>query len=110
MKSMSRPSNNYPAELRDRTVRMFAEVRPDYASDWKTAESIAEKLGIRTAQTVLNWVRKAQVDAGQRPGTSTEDAAEMRKLRAENRELKRANEILKAASIFFAASLDRPHT
>jgi transposase len=58
----------------------------------------------------LNWVRKAQVDAGQRPGTSTEDAAEMRKLRAENRELKRANEILKAASIFFAASLDRPHT
>jgi len=107
---MSRPSNNYPAELRDRTVRMFAEVRLDYASDWKTAESIAEKLGIRTAQTVLNWVRKAQVDAGQRPGTSTEDAAEMRKLRAENRELKRANEILKAASIFFAASLDRPHT
>lgn len=107
---MSRPSNNYPAELRDRTVRMFAEVRPDYGSDWKTAESIAEKLGIRTAQTVLNWVRKAQVDAGQRPGTSTEDAAEMRKLRAENRELKRANEILKAASIFFAASLDRPHT
>lgn len=107
---MSRPSNNYPAELRDRTVRMFAEVRSDYASDWKTAESIAEKLGIRTAQTVLNWVRKAQVDAGQRPGTSTEDAAEMRKLRAENRELKRANEILKAASIFFAASLDRPHT
>jgi transposase len=110
MKSMSRPSNNYPTELRDRTVRMFAEVRPDYTSDWKTAESIAEKLGIRTAQTVLNWVRKAQVDAGQRPGTSTEDAAEMRKLRAENRELKRANEILKAASIFFAASLDRPHT
>ena len=107
---MSRPSNNYPAELRDRTVRMFAEVRPDYASDWKAAESIAEKLGIRTAQTVLNWLRKAQVDAGQRPGTSTQDAAEMRKLRAENRELKRANEILKAASIFFAASLDRPHT
>ena len=89
---MSRPSNNYPAELRDRTVRMFAEVRPNYSSDWKTAESVAEKLGIRTAQTVLNWVRKAQVDAGQRPGTSTstEDAAEMRKLRAENRELKRA--------------------
>lgn len=107
---MSRPSNNYPTELRDRTVRMFAEVRANYASDWKTAESIAEKLGIRTAQTVLNWVRKAQVDAGQRPGTSTEDAAEMRKLRAENKELKRANEILKAASIFFAASLDRLHT
>ena len=107
---MSRPSNNYPTELRDRTVGMFAEVRPNYPSDWKAAESVAEKLGVRTAQTVLNWVRKAQVDAGQRPGTSTADAAEMRKLRAENRELKRANEILKAASIFFAASLDRPHT
>src|SRR5680860_624372 len=48
MKSMSRPSSNYPAELRDRTVRMFAEVRHDYTSDWKTAESLAEKLGVRT--------------------------------------------------------------
>lgn len=106
---MSRPSSNYPTELRDRTVRMFAEVRHDYTSDWKTAESLAEKLGVRTAQTVLNWVRKAQVDAGQRPGMSTDDAADMRKLRAEVRELKRANEILKAASVFFAAELDRSH-
>ncbi|ORI21261.1 hypothetical protein [Rhodococcus sp. 1168] len=105
---MSRPTHNYPTELRERTVRMFAEIRNDYPSDWKTAESIAEKLDIRTAQTVLNWVRKAQIDAGQRAGTSTDDAAEMRKLRAEVRELKRANEILKAASVFFAAELDRP--
>ena len=105
---MSRPTHNYPTELRERTVRMFAEIRSDYTSDWKTAESIAEKLDIRTAQTVLNWVRKAQIDSGQRAGTSTDDAAEMRKLRAEVRELKRANEILKAASVFFAAELDRP--
>ena len=66
MKSKSRPSNNYPAELRDRTVSMFAEVRAEYASDWKSAESIAEKLGIRTPLTELNGARKAQVDAGQR--------------------------------------------
>jgi transposase len=97
---MPRPTHNYPTELRERTIRMFDEIRSDYPSDWKTAESIAEKLDIRTAQTVLNWVRKAQVDAGQRAGTSTDDAAEMRKLRAEVRELKRANEILKAASVY----------
>ena len=106
---MARPSNNYPAELRERSVAMFNEIRKDYPSDWKAAESIAEKLNVRTAQTVLNWVRKAQVDAGERAGMTSEEAAEMRKLRAENRELKRANEILKAGSVFFAAELDRPH-
>jgi transposase len=106
---MARPSNNYPAELRERGVAMFNEIRKGYPSDWKAAESIAEKLNVRTAQTVLNWVRKAQVDAGERAGMTSEEAAEMRKLRAENRELKRANEILKAASVFFAAELDRPH-
>lgn len=106
---MARPINNYPSELRERAVSMFTEIRGSYPSDWKTAESIAEKLDIRTAQTVLNWVRRSQVDAGKRAGVSTDDAAEMRKLRAENRELKRANEILKAASVFFAAELDRPH-
>jgi len=55
-----------------------------------------------------NWIRKAQVDSGERPGVTSEESAENRRLRAENRELKRANEILKAASIFFAAELDRP--
>jgi transposase len=102
---MARPSNNYPAELRERSVAMFNEIRKDYPSDWKAAESIAEKLNVRTTQTVLNWVRKAQVDAGERAGMTSEEAAEMRKLRAENRELKRANEILKAGSVFFAAEL-----
>lgn len=65
------------------------------------------KLGIGTAQTLLNWIRRAQTDAGERPGVTSEMAAEMRKLRAENRELKRANEILKSTSVFFAAELDR---
>ena len=88
---------------------MFAEIRKDYTSDWATATSIADKLNIKSTQTVLNWVRKAQVDAGTRPGITTDEAADIRKLRAENRELKRANEILKAASVFFAAELDRPH-
>jgi transposase len=71
-------------------------------------ESVASKLGIGSAQTIHNWVRKAQVDAGQRPGVTSEESAELRKLKAENRELRRANEILKAASAFFAAELDRP--
>ncbi|MGW8358053.1 transposase [Streptomyces wedmorensis] len=70
--------------------------------------SVAGKLGIGSAQTLRKWVRQAEVDAGARPGTSTAESAEMRRLRAEVRELKRANEILRAASIFFVAELDRP--
>ena len=84
------------------------EVRPEHASEWAAIESVASKLGIGSAQTVHNWVRKAEVDAGTRPGTTSVESAEMRKLRAENRELRRANEILKLASAFFAAELDRP--
>jgi transposase len=106
---MGRPSNNYPPELRERAVRLVGEVRPEHSSDWAAIESVASKLGIGSAQTLLNWVRKAQVDAGERPGATTAESAEMRKLKAENRELRRANEILKAASVFFAAELDRPH-
>lgn len=71
-------------------------------------KAVAAKLGIGTAETVRTWVRKAEVDAGQRPGTTSDEAAEIRRLRAENAELRRANEILKAASAFFAAELDRP--
>src|SRR5450755_3783615 len=103
---MSRRSGSYPKELRDRAVRMVAEVRSEHASEWAAIESVASKLGIGAAQTVHNWVRKAEVDAGTRPGTSRVESAEMRKLRSENRELRRANEILKLASAFFAAELD----
>ena len=102
---MARRSGSYPKELRERAVRMVEEVRPDHASEWAAIESVASKLGIGSAQTVHNWVRKAEVDAGARPGTTSVESAEMRKLRPENRELRRANEILKAASVFFAAEL-----
>ena len=85
-----------------------AEVRSEHASEWAAIESVASKLGIGSAQTVHNWVRKAEVDAGTRPGTTSVESAEIRNLRSENRELRRANEILKLASAFFAAELDRP--
>ncbi len=95
-----------PPELRERAVRLVGECRHEHASEWAAIESVAQKLGIGTAQTLHNWVRREEVDSGRRPGVSSEMAAEMRKLRAENKELKRANEILKSASVFFA-ELDR---
>jgi transposase len=87
---------------------MVAEVRPNYESEWAAIVAVAQKLGIGTAETLRKWVRRAEIDTGVRPGMSTEEAAEIKKLRREVAELRRANEILKAASIFFAAELDRP--
>jgi len=69
---------------------------------------VARLLGVGTAETVRKWVRQAEVDVGRRPGTTTEESEELKRLRRENAELKRANAILKAASTFFAAELDRP--
>jgi transposase len=89
---------------------MVAQVRPDYPSDWPAICAVAEKLGIGTAETLRKWVRQAEVDAGTRPGVTSEESAEIRRLKRENAELRRANEILKAASAFFAAELDRPQT
>lgn len=106
---MSR-SSAYPAELRQRAVRMVAEVRPNYDSDYAAITAVAKKLGIGTAETLRKWVRQAQVDTGARPGVSSEESAEIKRLRREVAELRRANEILKAASVFFAAELDRPQT
>jgi transposase len=103
---MSRPSR-YPAELRQRAVRMVAEVRPNHDSDWAAITAVAQKLGIGTTETLRKWVRQAEVDAGQRIGISSEESAELKRLRRENAELRRANEILKSASAF-AAELDRP--
>lgn len=105
---MSRMNQRYPQELKDRAVRLVLESRDDYESEWKAIESIATKLGIGSTETLRKWVRRAEVDAGQRPGVSTQDSDEVKKLRAEVRELRRANEILKAAAGFFAAELDRP--
>lgn len=108
--SSSKPSNNYPPELRERAIRMVAEVRGEYTSDWAAAQSVADKLGIGTPQTVLNWVRKAQVDAGQRPGVTSAEAAELRRLRAEVKQLRLANDILKTASARSTASRSPPST
>ncbi|MBB6394236.1 transposase [Actinomadura coerulea] len=104
---MARPSP-YPPELRRRAVRMVAEVRPDYPSEWSAMKAVAAKLGVTSTETVRSWVRRAEVDAGARPGTTTEESAELKRLKRENAELRRANEILKAAAGFFAAELDRP--
>ncbi|MFF4610036.1 IS3 family transposase [Streptomyces albidoflavus] len=96
---MARPSP-YPAELRERAVRMVAEIRPNYPTEWAAMKAVAAKLGIGAAETVRTWVRKAQVDAGHRPGVPSEEVAEIKRLKAENAELRRANEVLRAASGF----------
>jgi transposase len=105
---MSRPSK-YTAELRERAVRMVLESRADYPSEYEAIRSIATKLGITSPESLRKWVRRAEVDDGARPGKTTEEIAEIKKLKKENAELRRANEILKSASAFFAAELDRPH-
>ncbi|MEU4821231.1 hypothetical protein AB0H37_05080 [Actinomadura sp. NPDC023710] len=99
----------YPPELRRRAVRMVAEVRPDYPSEWSAMKAVAAELGVTSTETVRSWVRRTEVDAGARPGTTTEERAELKRLKRENAEPRRANEILKAAAGFVAAELDRPH-
>jgi transposase len=104
---MSR-SGAYPRELRERAVRMVAEMTPQYESEYAAITAVAGKLGIGAAETLRKWVRQAQVDTGRRAGVTSDEGAEIKRLRRENAELRRANEILKAASAFFAAELDRP--
>jgi transposase len=106
---MARPSK-YPRELRERAVRMVGEAveRGDYLSEFEAIRTIATKLGIGSAETLRQWVRQAEIDGGARPGKTTQEIAEIRELKREVAELRRANEILKAASAFFAAELDRP--
>ena len=98
----------YPRELRERAVRMVIDHRADYETEWEAIGSIARKLGIGSAETLRKWLRQAQIDGGTRAGVSTEETAEIKRLKREVAELKRANEILKAAASFFAAELDRP--
>jgi transposase len=96
----------YPDELRERWVRMVFEHQDEYPSQWKAIESISKKLGVNH-ETLRKWVRAAEVDGGKRPGVTTEERSRIKELERENRELRRANEILKAASAFFGAELDR---
>jgi transposase len=105
---MARPSK-YNAELRERAVRMVMESRQDYPHEAAAIRSVASKLGITSAESLRKWVRQAEVDGGTRPGKSTDEIAEIKNLKKEIAELRRANEILKAASAFFAAELDRPN-
>ena len=98
-------SRRYPPELRERAVRMVAEVRASHATEWAAMRAVSDLLGIGTTETVRKWVRQAEIDDGSRPGVSTEESAELKRLKRENAELKRANGILKAASAFFAAEL-----
>ena len=98
-------SKRYPLEVRERAVRLVLEHREEYSSMWAAVSSIAVKFGC-TAQTLQGWVRQAEVDGGVRPGAVTADVERIRELERENRELRRANEILKSASAFFARELD----
>ena len=103
---MGRPSK-YSPELRERAVRMVSEHAGEYPTQWAAIRSIAEKVGCST-EALRRWVRQAERDAGQRPGLTTDERARLKQLERENVELKRANEILKKASAYFAqAELDR---
>lgn len=104
----SKSSRRYPYELKMRAVQMVADVRSDTVSEWEAMGRVADLLGVGTAETVRKWVRRAEIDADSRAGQTSEESEVLRKLRRENAELKRANAILKAASVFFAAELDRP--
>jgi transposase len=95
----------FPRELRERAVRLVREHRREHPSEWAAICSIAAKLDA-SPETVRHWVRRAEVDDGRRPGVTTEERERIRQLERENRELRRANEILKAASAFFARELD----
>jgi transposase len=95
----------YPQELRERAVRMVLEHGGEYPSEWAALGSISAKLGM-TRETLRRWVRRAQVDGGVRSGVTTAERERIRELERENRELRRANEILRAASLLFARELD----
>ena len=103
---MSR-SNRYSPEVRERAVRMVFDHRADYPTEWAAITSIASKIGC-SAETLRNWVRQTERDAGLRPGPTSDDLVELKELRREVVELRRANEILRKASACFAqAELDR---
>ena len=104
---MRRPrGNRYTPEVRRRAVRMVREHRDEYDSEWAAISSIAPKIGC-SSETLRTWVRQAEVDVGQRPGLSTDERQRLAELEREVAELRRANEILRAAAAFFGAELDR---
>jgi transposase len=114
MAERSRPSRRgeiprqYPPELKERAIRLVAETIAEQGGQRHGAVGkVAKQLGIGP-ESLRHWVDQAEIDAGTRPGLSTGERDRIRELERENRELRRANEILRAASAFFAAELDRP--
>ena len=99
----------FPPEFRQRALRMIEESIPEHETEYAALRHVGAKLGIGP-ETLRKWRRRAEVDTGQRPGVTSDENAEIKRLRRENVELRRANEILRTASAFFAAELDRPTT
>ncbi len=107
MASQHPAQKRYPPELRERAVRMVLEtIEAQNGESFGVITRVARQLGVGS-ESVRNWVRQAEVDGGLRAGTTTEDKARIAALERENRELRRANEILKSAAVFFGAELDR---
>jgi len=100
-------ATRFSPEVRERAVRLVSEQEGEYESQWAAIRSVSEKIGC-TAETLRSWVRQAERDAGKREGLTTSERERLKQLEKENRELKRANEILRLASAYFAkAELDR---
>ena len=108
MRVVAPTSRRYTKAQKEQAVRLVRQIREETGERHGAVQRVARQLGYGV-ETVRKWVNQADVDAGERPGTTTEDNAKIRCLEQENRELRRANEILKSASAFFAAELDRPH-
>ena len=95
----------YPKQQRDRAVRMVQDHLEEYDSPYLACKAIAPRIGVGV-ESLRRWVQQAQIDAGDQPGTTSAEKARIKQLERENRELREANEILKAASVFFAGELD----
>ena len=101
-------SRRYTRAQKEQAVRLVRQIREETGEKHGAVQRVARQLGYGV-ETVRKWVKQADIDAGERPGSTSEDNAKIRRLEQEVRELRRANEILKSASAFFAAELDRPH-
>ena len=106
MEEKNPSQRRYPAELKERGVRMVQELRREDPGDHSVIARVARQLGVGK-ESLRSWVKQADVDGGMRPGVTSAETEELKRLRKENAELKRANEILQAAAHFFGAELDR---